>query len=63
HITCAADLPATPLVVAYAATAGGALRPGGSARWGQLRDSDPFVGSTTGVAQPNYCLAFELNVP
>jgi hypothetical protein len=32
-------------------------------RWGQLRDSDPFVGSSSGVRQPNVCVAFEMDVP
>jgi hypothetical protein len=35
----------------------------GTYRWGLLRDSDPFVGAVTGLAQPNYSLAFELNAP
>ncbi|MFO1478051.1 MAG: dockerin [Verrucomicrobiota bacterium] len=32
----------------------------GTARWGLLRDSDPFRGAVTGAAQPNYSVAFEL---
>lgn len=52
-----------PLTVRYAATAGSALRPRGTRRWGQLRDSDPFVGATTRSAQPNYAVSFELEVP
>jgi len=32
-------------------------------RWGQLRDSDPFVGSLTGTPQPNHAVAFALPVP
>ena len=63
QITCATDLPATGVVVGYAAMADGTQRPNGTARWGQLRDSDPFVGSLTGKAQPNYAVAFEMNVP
>jgi len=35
----------------------------GTFRWGCLRDSDPFTGATTGLAQPNYGVAFELAVP
>ncbi len=35
----------------------------GAKRWGLLRDSDSTVGSTTGVAQPNFAVAFELDVP
>lgn len=34
-----------------------------SPHWGSLRDSDPFVGSTTQTPQPNYCVAFELPLP
>jgi hypothetical protein len=51
------------LVVRYAMTATRTPRPGGSRRWGQLRDSDPFVGATTKTAQPNYAVTFELPVP
>lgn len=32
-------------------------------RWGLLRDSDPFVGANTHVAQPNFCVAFLLTLP
>jgi hypothetical protein len=35
----------------------------GTVRWGWLRDSDPFVGAVTGLAQPNYCVAFEMSAP
>jgi hypothetical protein len=63
QITCATDLPATGVVVGYASTTDGTIRPNGTVRWGQLRDSDPFVGSLTKVAQPNYCVAFEMDVP
>jgi len=35
----------------------------GTYRWGLLRDSDPFKGSVTGTAQPNYGVAFELSAP
>lgn len=51
------------LVVRYAATASQQPRPHGSWRWGQLRDSDPFVGATTRSAQPNHAVTFELAVP
>jgi hypothetical protein len=61
-ITCAEDIGAG-YTLGYAATTDGVLRPGGTRRWGQLRDSDPFVGSTTGRAQPNFALAFELAIP
>jgi len=55
--------PAGPLLVRYAATAAPAARPHGTVRWGQLRDSDPFVGATTRTAQPNYAVTFEIEVP
>ena len=42
QITTATDLPATGVVVGYASTADGTLRPTGRAHWGQLHDSDPF---------------------
>lgn len=51
-----------PVVLRYALTAR-AARPGGTVRWGQLCDSDPFVGSHTRTAQPNYAVAFELELP
>jgi hypothetical protein len=35
----------------------------GTFRWGLLRDSDPFVGAVTGLAQPNYSVAFEMSAP
>jgi hypothetical protein len=68
EITCATDLPASGLTVAYALTADPtpvrmATPFPGTFRWGQLRDSDPFVGSTTQQAQPNFAVAFELAVP
>ena len=57
------NAPPGPLLVRYAATAEPAARPRGTFRWGQLRDSDPFVGATTKTAQPNYAVTFELDVP
>lgn len=62
-ITCASDLPSSGVLVGYAFTTGGVKRNNGSYRWGLLRDSDPFKGSTTGIAQPNYCVAFQVAVP
>jgi hypothetical protein len=62
QITCAANVP-VGAVVGYAATTDGALRPGGTARWGQLRDSDAAKGAVTGAAQPNYCVAFQMTAP
>ncbi len=61
QIDCAGPLPDRGVVVGYAMTAS-AARPDGTLRWGQLRDSDPFVGSVTGAPQPNHCVAFELAV-
>lgn len=74
QITADADLPATGLTVGYALSAdppatAGAMPPAmtqpfvATFRWGQLRDSDPFVGYTTQKAQPNFAVAFELAVP
>jgi len=45
--------------VGYAFTANSAPMPGGTVRWGQLHDSDTFVGSTSGQAQTNHCVAFQ----
>lgn len=59
-ITCANDLPSSGVKVGYAFT-GGSTRANGTYRWGLLRDSDPFKGNS-GVAQPNFCVAFEMNV-
>jgi hypothetical protein len=66
-ITCAAD-PGANARVGYAMFAeGGKARMitpfAGTFRWGQLRDSDPFVGAVTKKPQPNYCVAFELAAP
>jgi hypothetical protein len=55
--------PHGPLLVRYAATAASLARPQGARRWGQLRDSDPFIGATTRTPQPNYAVTFELEVP
>jgi hypothetical protein len=66
QITTAADLPASGLFVGYALTQDGVAMATpfvGTLRWGLLRDSDPFVGAATHVAQPNYAVAFELPVP
>ncbi|HEX9058611.1 MAG TPA: dockerin, partial [Clostridia bacterium] len=62
QITCANNLPSSGVKVAYALTSQ-AARSGGTIRWGLLRDSDPFKGSSTGVVQPNYCVSFEMQVP
>jgi hypothetical protein len=55
--------PGPGAVVRYAFTSGGEPMPNGTARWGNLRDSDPFEGTVTGTAQPNYAVAFEMTVP
>jgi hypothetical protein len=61
-ITAGKDLSGTLVTVGYAATAEGGTPPAAQpARWGHLRDSDPFVGSVTQTPQPNYCVAFQLN--
>ena len=58
----ASDLSGLQVVVGYAATAEGGTPPAAQpARWGHLRDSDPFVGTVTASAQPNYCVAFQMN--
>ncbi|GAE88291.1 hypothetical protein [Acetivibrio straminisolvens] len=59
-ITCANELPAWGVKVGYAFT-GGKARPNGTYRWGLLRDSDPFKGRS-GLAQPNFCVSFEMAV-
>jgi len=73
QITVASDLPASGVIVGYAMTSqdgttksrtnGGGKSWTGTLRWGLLRDSDPFVGSTTKRAQPNYGVAFQMTVP
>ncbi|HZU81322.1 MAG TPA: hypothetical protein VE987_00315, partial [Polyangiaceae bacterium] len=73
QITVHSPLPASGVVVGYAMTStttaaqvtddAGAPLWTGTVRWGQLRDSDPFVGSVTKRAQPNYAVAFEMPVP
>jgi hypothetical protein len=62
-ITCDSDLPESDLMVGYAVTSDGTPMAGGSHRWGQLRDSDPLVGLSTGDPLPNYAVAFEMPVP
>ncbi|HEY2408427.1 MAG TPA: dockerin [Polyangiaceae bacterium] len=61
-----ANADATGLYVGYALTGATTAMASpfvGTFRWGQLRDSDPFVGSMTQKPQPNYAVAFELPVP
>jgi hypothetical protein len=73
EITCADPVEGQVVSVAYAYSAAGGLtqtlQPDGytevstALRWGQLRDSDPFVGPLTGAPQPNYSVAFSVDVP
>jgi hypothetical protein len=51
------------LAPAQVTDANGAVLWTGTVRWGQLRDSDAFVGYTTKKAQPNYSVAFQMTVP
>jgi hypothetical protein len=63
QITSANDLSGLQVVVGYAATAEGDTLPAAQpARWGHLRDSDKFMGTVTGSAQPNYCVAFQMTL-
>jgi hypothetical protein len=63
-ITCANELAGAEVIVGYANTAEGGAPPAGKpARWGHLRDSDPFVGSVTMTPQPNWAIAFQMAVP
>jgi hypothetical protein len=62
QITCTEDVPAG-VTLGYAASSDGAAISGVSPRWGQLKDSDPFVGEFTQSAQANYAVSFELTVP
>jgi hypothetical protein len=64
-VTCASD-PGPGARLGYAMTGEKermAVPFKGTYRWGLLRDSDPFAGAVTGLAQPNYSVAFELPVP
>jgi hypothetical protein len=63
-ITCASD-PGPGARLGYAMTGEKERMAApfkGTYRWGLLRDSDAFVGAVTGLAQPNYCVGFELPV-
>jgi hypothetical protein len=69
-ITVRSDLTGNAVTVGYALTTDGvalvrtdAAMTHGTYRWGHLRDSDPFVGAMTGVAQPNWCVSFSMPVP
>jgi hypothetical protein len=64
-VTAGSDLPATGLIVGYALSSQGVQMTTASLgwRWGQLRDSDPFVGYSTKQPNPNYAVSFEMPVP
>ncbi|MCX7820297.1 MAG: hypothetical protein N2258_01310 [Brevinematales bacterium] len=62
-ITSSDNLPATGLYIGYAMTSDGVAPSGHTFRSGQLCDSDPFIGSLSGEAQPNYCVSFYIEVP
>ena len=63
-ITCPEEVvPGT--ILSYAMVANPTKRQtpsSGTVRWGLLRDSDPFVGYSTKLPQPNYCVAFRLEL-
>ena len=64
-ITCSSSI-AAGVLVGYAQTSDAipmSVPYAGTVRWGLLHDSDPFVGSVTKKAQPNWAVAFELAVP
>jgi hypothetical protein len=65
QVTASSDLPATGVVVSYALSSQGVQMTAASksVRWGQLRDSDPFTGSSTHMPNPNYAVSFEMTVP
>ena len=65
QITASSDLPTSGLMVGYALTSQGAQLKNHSkaVRWGQLRDSDTFAGTTTQQVNQNYCVSFEMPVP
>ena len=51
------------MVVGYAATAEGGTPPAAqTARWGHLRDSDPFIGAVTNAAA-ELRVAFQMMIP
>ena len=64
QITAASTLPTSGVTVGYALTNQGKQMSTAakSVRWGQLRDSDPFMGATTNKPNPNYCVSFEMPV-
>jgi hypothetical protein len=65
QITASAALPTSGLTVAYALTNQGKQSTNHSkaVRWGQLCDSDPFMGGTTKMPNANYAVSFSQPVP
>jgi hypothetical protein len=65
QITASGTLPTSGLTVAYALTSQGkqSTNHSKSVRWGQLCDSDPFMGGTTKMPNPNYAVSFSMPVP
>jgi len=63
QITCHNDLSGLPVTVGYAMTTDGKTMGKTTFRWGQLRDSDPFVGAVTNTPQPNWAVAFSKDFP
>lgn len=65
QITASAALPTTGLTVGYALVNQGKQSTNHSkaVRWGQLCDSDPFMGGTTKMPNPNYAVSFSQPVP
>ena len=59
-VRAASDLPRAGLMLGYALASQGVQLSSASkaVRWGALRDSDPFVGLATGLANPNHCVSF-----
>jgi hypothetical protein len=65
QITASDTLPTSNLYVGYAVSLQSKQLSNHSLayRWGQLRDSDAFVGATTKMPNPNYAVSFYLPVP
>jgi hypothetical protein len=65
QITASAALPTTGLNVGYALVNQGKQSTNHSkaVRWGSLCDSDPFMGHTTNMPNPNYAVSFSQPVP
>jgi hypothetical protein len=65
QITASGTLPTTGLNVGYALVNQGKQSTNHSkaVRWGQLCDSDPFMGGTTKMPNPNYAVSFSQPVP